>query len=170
MDLKQHIRTVPNFPKPDINFYDITTLLANPSAFQYVIEQLKLAVKDSQIDAIVAIESRGFIFGAALAHTLGKSFVIVRKPGKLPYKKVSEEYNLEYGKDKIEIHKDAIQSGQKVLIIDDVLATGGTALAAVKLVERLGGVVVGLLFLIELDDLKGRTKLSKYDVRSVLNY
>ena len=170
MDLKQHIRTVPNFPKPDINFYDITTLLANPSAFQYVIEQLKLAVKDSQIDAIVAIESRGFIFGAALAHTLGKSFVIVRKPGKLPYKKVSEEYNLEYGKDKIEIHKDAIQSGQKVLIIDDVLATGGTALAAVKLVERLGGVVVGLLFLIELDGLKGRTKLSKYDVRSVLNY
>ena len=170
MDLKQHIRTVPNFPKPDINFYDITTLLANPSAFQYVIEQLKLAVKDSQIDAIVAIESRGFIFGAALAHTLGKSFVIVRKPGKLPYKKVSEEYNLEYGKDKIEIHEDAIQRGKKVLIIDDVLATGGTALAAVKLVERLGGVVAGLLFLIELDGLKGRTKLSKYDVRSVLNY
>ncbi len=170
MDLKQHIRTVPDFPKQGINFYDITTLLANPSAFRHAIEQLKLKAENSQIDAIVAIESRGFIFGAALAHALGKSFVIVRKPGKLPYKKVSEEYNLEYGADKVEIHEDAIQRGQSVLIVDDVLATGGTALATAKLVEKLGGVVSGLLFLIELDGLKGRIKLSKYKVHSVLNY
>ncbi len=170
MDLKQHIRSIQDFPKPGIIFYDITTLLANPVAFQHAIEQLKSKVKDSQIDAIVAIESRGFIFGAALAHALGKSFVIVRKPGKLPYKKVSEEYNLEYGKDKIEIHEDAIKPGQKVLIVDDVLATGGTALATAKLVERLGGVVEGLLFLIELNVLKGRAKLSKYNAHSILNY
>ncbi len=170
MDLKQHIRTVPDFPKQGINFYDITTLLANPAAFQHAVEQLKSKVAGKQIDAIVAIESRGFIFGAALAHALGKSFVIVRKPGKLPYKKVSEEYNLEYGKDRLEIHEDAIGRGQKVLIIDDVLATGGTALAAAKLVEKLGGVVEAFAFLIELDKLGGRDKLNKYEVHSVLNY
>ncbi len=170
MDLKQHIRTIPDFPKPGIMFKDITTLLAEPAAFQYSIEQLKSKVSDRQIDAIVAIESRGFIFGAALAHTLGKPFAIVRKKGKLPYQTIAEEFDLEYGREKIEMHIDAVKPNQKVLIVDDVLATGGTALAVAKLVEKLGGVVAGFAFLIELDKLNGRNKLGKYVVHSVLNY
>ncbi len=173
IDLKEKIRNIPDFPKPGIMFRDITTLLADHTAFSQVIKKFKKYCKTKEIDAVIGIESRGFIFGAALAHALGKSFVIVRKPGKLPYKKVSEEYELEYGKDKIEIHEDAIKAGQKVLIVDDLLATGGTSLAAAKLVEKLGGVVAGLAFVTELNYLKGREKIKAYkdfDVFSLVNY
>src|SRR3989344_5852058 len=162
VNLKEKIRNIPDFPKPGIMFRDITTLLAEPAAFSHVIKKMKKYYKAKEIDAVVGIESRGFIFGAALAHALGKSFLIIRKPGKLPYKTVAEEYELEYGKDKIEIHEDAIKQGQKVLIVDDLLATGGTSLAAAKLVEKLGGVVAGLAFVTELNYLKGREKIKSY--------
>jgi adenine phosphoribosyltransferase len=170
MDLKSKIRTVPHFPKQGIMFRDITTLLKDPKAFKYSIKKLKKYCKDKNVDVVAGPESRGFIFGAVLAHELGVGFVPIRKPGKLPAETESQEYALEYGTDKIEIHKDAISKGQNVLIIDDLLATGGTSEAAAKLVEKLGGKVAGLAYLIELSFLKGRDKLKKYDVYSLIDY
>ncbi len=174
MDLKQHIRRIPDFPKKGIIFRDITTLLQNPDAFKYAIDKIAEHFKKKSIDVIVGIESRGFVFAAVLAYKLGKKFAIVRKKGKLPYKTVYEEYELEYGKDRIEMHADAIEDGQTVLIVDDLLATGGTMLAAARLVEKLGGEVVGMGFVVELDFLKGREKLLKYnlnyDILSLVHY
>src|SRR5918994_3953908 len=150
MDLKQHIRNVPDFPKPGILFYDITTLLKNAEGLKATIERLTAPYRDAKIDAVIGIESRGFILGAAVAERLGAGFIPVRKPGKLPAKALKETYDLEYGKDALEIHEDAVEKGQRVLIVDDVLATGGTAAAATQLVKKLGGDVHGLAFLIEL--------------------
>lgn len=170
MDLKSHIRNVKDFPKPGIMFRDITTLLKNPDAFNFTLEQLLTFVKNKKINKVVGIESRGFIFGAVLANKLNCGFIPVRKPGKLPAEKVSISYSLEYGEDKLEMHKDAIQPGDKVLIHDDLLATGGTMKAVCQLIEQLGGEIVQVSFIIELSFLNGRNKLSKYDVRSIVNY
>lgn len=170
MDLKSHIRNVKDFPKPGIMFRDITTLLKNPEAFNYTLEQLLTFVEDKKINKVVGIESRGFIFGAVLANKLNCGFIPVRKPGKLPAEKVSISYSLEYGEDKLEMHKDAIQPGDKVLIHDDLLATGGTMNAVCQLIEQLGGEIVQVSFIIELSFLNGRNKLNKYDVRSIVDY
>lgn len=170
MDLKNYFRIVPDFPKKGINFIDITTLLKDKIAFNEALEQLYSQVSQLQVDKVVAIEARGFIFGSLLAHKLNAGFVPVRKPGKLPAKKISETYSLEYGTDTLEIHKDAIKPGEKVLIHDDLLATGGTVDAVCKMVERLGGEVVGILFLVELSFLNGREKLSKYNVHSIVKF
>ncbi|MBL7100688.1 MAG: adenine phosphoribosyltransferase [Nanoarchaeota archaeon] len=170
MDLKLKIRDIPDFPQKGIMFRDITTLLKDPEAFKHVIQKFKEYYQDKNIDVIVGPESRGFIFGAVLAHELGVSFVPIRKPGKLPYEVEHEEYMKEYGPDKIEIHKDAIEKGQRVLIVDDLLATGGTSIAAVKLIEKLGGEVAGLAFLIELSFLKAKEKLKDYDTYSLIDY
>ncbi len=170
-DLKSTIRTIPHWPKPGVMFRDITTLIQNPSAFAYCISQFKEKYKDAKIKRIAGIESRGFIFGAALAKELHLPFVLIRKKGKLPAEKVSYEYELEYGKDVIEIHKDAINPGDRVLIIDDLIATGGTALAACQLVEKLQGIVAGVAFVINLPDLKGKEKLQKkYDCFSLVDF
>jgi adenine phosphoribosyltransferase len=170
MDLKQHIRNVPDFPKPGILFYDITTLLRDPAGFRATVEQLAAPYRDRTIDAVVGIESRGFILGAAVAQELRAGFIPVRKPGKLPAKAIKESYNLEYGKDALEVHVDAIEKGQKILVVDDVLATGGTAAAAAQLVRKLGGDLVGMAFLIELLFLDGKSKLPDEQVFSVLQY
>jgi len=169
-DLRKYIRNVPDFPKEGIVFRDITTLLKNPIALKEVIQQLYELTKGLKIDKVVGIESRGFIFGAMLAERLNAGFVLLRKPGKLPAETEKEFYDLEYGRDSIEIHKDAINPRDKVLIHDDLLATGGTAKAAIKLVEKLGGEVVQVLFLIELSFLKGREKLKGYNVKSLIDY
>lgn len=169
-DLKNYIRNVKDFPKAGIVFRDITTLLKNPSALKHAIDELQESVKELKIDKVVGIESRGFIFGGMLAERLNVGFVPVRKPGKLPAETEKEFYDLEYGKDSIEIHKDAIQKGDRVLIHDDLLATGGTAKAAINLVEKLGGEVVAVLFLIELSFLKGREKLEGYKVKALVDY
>jgi adenine phosphoribosyltransferase len=168
--LKQSIREVPDFPKPGILFYDITTLLKDKTGLRSVIDALKEQYEESGVDVVVGVEARGFIFAPVLAYALGAGFVPVRKPRKLPAETVSQEYALEYGTDKVEVHKDAIRPGQNVLIIDDLLATGGTAAAVARLVERLGGKVAGLGFVIELDFLRGREKLGGYDVFSLLHY
>lgn len=170
MDLKTHIRDVKDFPKPGIMFRDITTLLKNPEAFKFTFEELLNFTKDLKINKVVGIESRGFIYGPLLAYRLNCGFVPVRKPGKLPAEKVSVSYSLEYGEDKLEIHKDAIQNGDKVLVHDDLLATGGTMNAVCQLIEKLGGEVVQISFIIELSFLKGREKLKPYDIRSIVNY
>jgi adenine phosphoribosyltransferase len=170
MDLKAHIRNVKDFPKPGIMFRDITTLLKNPESFDYTFAQLISFTKGLAINKVVGIESRGFIFGALLAHKLNCGFIPVRKPGKLPAEKVSISYSLEYGEDKLEIHKDAIQPGDKVLVHDDLLATGGTMNAVCQLIEKLGGEIVQVSFIVELSFLKGRDKLKSYDVRSIINY
>jgi adenine phosphoribosyltransferase len=170
MDLKDYIRYVKDFPKSGIMFRDITTLLKNPDSFNFTLEKLLEFTKDLSIDKVVGIESRGFIFGAVLANKLNCGFIPVRKPGKLPAEKESISYSLEYGEDTLEIHKDAIQKRDKVLIHDDLLATGGTMNAVCKLVEKLGGEVVQLSFIVELSFLNGRSKLSNYDVRSIVNY
>ena len=170
MDLKKIIREVPNFPKEGIDFKDITTLMQNGEAFKYTIDQFVNELKDQNIDIIVGPEARGFLMGAPVAYALGVGFVPVRKPGKLPYETESYEYGLEYGTDVLEIHKDAIKPGQRVAIVDDLLATGGTMEAAAKLIEKLGGEVVSMQFLIELESLEGREKLSKYNVNSLLQY
>src|SRR5687768_11698034 len=170
MDLKSHIRNVPDFPKAGILFYDITTLLRDPQGFKATIDMLSMPYTDQGIDLVVGIESRGFILGAAVAHRLGAGFIPIRKPGKLPAKAIKEIYDLEYGKDALEIHVDAIVQGQRVLIVDDVLATGGTAAAAVQLVRKLGGELHGLAFLIELLFLNGRQKIAQERVSSVLQY
>lgn len=169
-DLKKYIRSIKDFPKPGIMFRDITTLLKDPTALKLTMLNLYEAVKDKNITKVVGIESRGFILGGILAEKLGCGFVPARKPNKLPAEKISETYYLEYGEDKIEIHQDAIQSGDKILLHDDLLATGGTMEAACKLVEKLGGEVVQVSFIIELSFLKGREKLSKYDIHSIVVY
>ena len=168
--LKQLIREVPDFPKPGINFYDITTLLKDKDGFHETIERLKDHYAKKPVDVVVGIEARGYFFAPAMALALGAGFVPVRKPGKLPYQRRSVEYALEYGSDSLEIHSDAIEPGQNVLIIDDVLATGGTASAVAKLVELLGGKVSGLGFVIELSFLPGRAKLQNYDLFSLIKY
>ncbi len=170
MDLKTYIRNVKDFPKPGIMFRDITTLLKDPEAFDFTLNQLYGFAKDLKINKVVGIESRGFIFGPLLAHKLKCGFIPVRKPGKLPAEKVSISYSLEYGEDKLEIHKDAIQPGDKVLVHDDLLATGGTMNAVCQLIEKLGGEIVQVSFIIELSFLNGRYKLKSYDVRSIVNY
>jgi len=169
-NLKKLIREVPDFPKPGILFYDITTLLKDPGGLKAVIDALKDRYGRSRVDLVLGVEARGFIFAPALAYALGAGFIPVRKPKKLPAATVREEYQLEYGTDSLEIHKDAIQPGQNVLIVDDLLATGGTAAAVARLVEKLGGKVTGLGFVVELDFLKGREKLTGYDVFSLLQY
>jgi adenine phosphoribosyltransferase len=168
--LKALIREVPDFPKPGINFYDITTLLKDPAGFKGVIDGLTAQYRATPIDVVLGIEARGFIIAPAVAYALGYGFIPVRKEKKLPAERERIEYALEYGTDVLEIHKDAIAPGQRVLIIDDVLATGGTAAAVARLVENLSGVVAGLGFILELDFLKGRKKLAGYDVYSLLNY
>ena len=170
MDLKQHIRHVPDFPKPGILFYDITTLLKNAEGLKTTIERLAAPYAGAKIEAVIGIESRGFILGAAVAERLGAGFIPVRKPGKLPSKSIRETYALEYGTDALEMHVDAIGRGERVLIVDDVLATGGTAAAAVQLVKKVGGELHGLAFLIELTGLQGRSKLPGERVFSVLQY
>jgi adenine phosphoribosyltransferase len=170
VDLKSKIRDVPDFPKPGIVFKDITPLLSDVKAFQQVIDLLAKRYADKAIDDIVAVESRGFIFGAALAYRIDAGFVPVRKKGKLPYKTESVEYALEYGTDHIEIHQDAIHPGSRVAVIDDLLATGGTARATCELVEKTGGCVVECAFVIELAFLNGREKLKGHEVFSLIQY
>jgi adenine phosphoribosyltransferase len=168
--LKTKIRHVPDFPKAGILFYDITTLLREPAGFKLAIDSLALPYADRQVDLVVGIESRGFILGAAVADRLGAGFAPIRKPGKLPARTVRESFQLEYGSDSLEMHQDAMQAGQRVLIVDDVLATGGTAAAAASLVRRCGGDLLGLAFLIELIALNGRSKLEHEAVYTVLQY
>jgi adenine phosphoribosyltransferase len=168
--LKQLIREVPDFPKPGITFYDITTLLKDKQGFRRTIDELQKHYRQTPIDVVVGIEARGYFFAPAMAHALGAGFVPVRKPKKLPSLVRSVEYDLEYGTDQLEIHSDAIEPEQKVLIIDDVLATGGTASAVARLVELLEGKVAGLGFVIELTFLHGRDKLKNYDIFSLLQY
>ncbi|HTB15989.1 MAG TPA: adenine phosphoribosyltransferase [Bryobacteraceae bacterium] len=170
MNLKSLIREVPDFPKPGVNFYDITTLLQNAAGLRAVIDDLGAAYKGKGIEVVAGIEARGFIFAPAVAYALNAGFVPIRKPKKLPAPTERVEYELEYGTDILEIHKDAIEPGQKVLIVDDVLATGGTAKAVAHLVEKLGGNLVGLSFVIELDFLKGRDKIPGHKVNSLLHY
>ncbi len=170
MDLIKVIRTIPNWPKPGIMFRDITTLLQNPKAFAYCIKQFKQHYQNENITKIAGIESRGFIFGAVLAYEMRLPFVLIRKKGKLPAETVAQEYQLEYGTDKIEMHRDAVKIGDRVLIVDDLLATGGTALATCQLVEKLGAVVASCAFVIELNDLKGGEKLRGYDVFSLVKF
>lgn len=168
--LRKLIREVPDFPKPGINFYDITTLLKDANGLKMTIDALAAEVDGKQIDTVIGVESRGFIFATPLAYHLNAGFVPVRKPKKLPAEIVSVSYDLEYGQDTLEMHKDAVGEGHRVLIVDDLLATGGTAKAVVDLVEGLGGVVAGLLFVVELNFLGGRQKFDGYDVRSLIRY
>jgi adenine phosphoribosyltransferase len=169
-DLKKYIRNVKDFPKPGIVFRDITTLLKDPAVLRNTLKQLYQCSKDLKINKVCGIEARGFMFGSMLAEKLNVGFVPIRKPGKLPGKTEKEVYELEYGTDAVEIHLDAISKGDRVLLHDDLLATGGTAAAAASLIEKLGGKVVQISFIIELSFLKGRDKLKKYDVRSLVTY
>jgi adenine phosphoribosyltransferase len=159
MDFKPYIRTIPDYPKKGIQFRDVTTLFGNPRAFRAAVDALVQPYAGVQVDRIAGIEARGFILGGAVAHQLSTAFVPVRKKGKLPWKTLSEEYDLEYGKDQIEIHVDAVKPGDHVVVVDDLIATGGTAFAAVKLLERAGAKVIGCLFLIDLPDLGGADKI-----------
>jgi adenine phosphoribosyltransferase len=168
--LKDFIRSVPDFPKKDVVFRDITTLLRDATAFREVIDRLCEIYRSRHIDKVVSVESRGFILGSPLAYRLGAGFVPVRKPKKLPSKTIREDYELEYGTDSLEVHVDAIHKGEKVLIVDDLLATGGTVAATCRLVDRLGGDIVGLAFLVELSFLKGRERLKGYDIHSLITY
>jgi adenine phosphoribosyltransferase len=170
MDLASMIRDVPDFPKEGIIFKDITTLAKNPEAFREVIDILAEHYADEEIDVVVAVEARGYIFGAPLAYKLGAGFTPIRKEGKLPAETVQEEYELEYGTDSVEVHRDGIEPGQGVLIVDDLIATGGSAAATARLVERLGGEVVGIAFVIELTFLNGVDKLKDYDVFTIIQY
>jgi adenine phosphoribosyltransferase len=167
-DLRSFVRDVPDFPEPGIVFRDITPLLASPLAFQLAVAEMAKPFRDLHFQKVLGIEARGFMFGAALARELSVGFVPMRKPGKLPRETVKVSYGLEYGKDSLELHRDALEPGENVLIADDVLATGGTAEAAVRLVEQLGGRVAGLSFLIELESLAGRSRLSDRNVHAVL--
>lgn len=169
-DLKSYIREVPDFPKPGILFYDITTLLKNPQGLRQLLDVFTEHYKNTPIDKVVGMESRGFVFAPHLAYQLNAGFVPVRKPGKLPAEIHQETYDLEYGTDRLEIHQDGIEQGERVLIVDDLIATGGTAEATVRLVEGCGGKVVGLGFAIELTFLKGRDRLSGYEIMSILEY
>ncbi|MBD3352452.1 MAG: adenine phosphoribosyltransferase [Candidatus Lokiarchaeota archaeon] len=169
MDLLKHIRNVPDFPKKGIQFKDITTLAKNPEAFKYACDQLVEKFKDIQVDKVCAIEARGYVFGSVIAYLMDAGFILIRKPGKLPANTIQQSYNLEYGTAVIEVHNDAFSKGDKVLVIDDLLATGGTAEAACRLVEKLGGEVVGIGFVIELTGtLHGRDDLKDYNVISLL--
>ena len=168
--LKSKIRHVPDFPKPGILFYDVTTLLRDPEGFRLAIDSVTAPFEDRKIDLVVGIESRGFILGSAVADRIGAGFVPVRKVGKLPSERVRVTYDLEYGSDSLEMHRDAIEKGQRVLVVDDLLATGGTARATVDLVKQLGGVVEGVVFLIELVALNGRAKLTDVEIHAVLKY
>lgn len=170
MDLKQYIRDIPDFPKPGILFKDITPLLGEPKALKYAVDQIALMCSPHDVDTIVSIESRGFLFAAPLAYSICKPLIPVRKKGKLPYKTHSVTYDLEYGTDTVEVHTDAISKGQNVIILDDLLATGGTMAAAAELVEQTGGKVVGLAVLVELTDLNGRERLKDYNVISLIKY
>ncbi len=170
MELKDIIRDVRDFPKAGIVFKDITPLLASPQLFAHVVDRLAAFTSQRESDVVLAPESRGFLFGAAVAYKLGLPLVVVRKPGKLPYKTVTYSYDLEYGSDTLAIHEDAIRKGARVMIIDDVLATGGTVEACAKLIEKLGGVVSGASFVIELSFLKGRERLKPYKVNALIDY
>ena len=169
-NLEQYIRDIPDFPKPGVIFKDITPLLANAEATAYCLEGLVSLTEGEKIDKVVGIESRGFFFATLLAKELGAGFIPLRKPGKLPYDTLKEPYLLEYGMDALEIHEDAISPGDRVILHDDVLATGGTAQAACKLIEKLGGEIVQCNFLIELSFLKGASKIRKYEIRSLFTY
>lgn len=168
--LEEYVRSIPDFPEPGIIFRDITTILQDPDGLHLAIQSMQDKLKDTEFDVVVGTESRGFIFGVPIAYNLHKAFVPVRKKGKLPCETVGMEYDLEYGSAVIEMHKDSIKPGQKVVLVDDLVATGGTIEAAIKLVEELGGEVVKVVFLMELAGLKGRERLKGYEVESVLCY
>ncbi|MFH2219982.1 MAG: adenine phosphoribosyltransferase [Pseudomonadota bacterium] len=170
MDLKEKIRTIPNWPIEGVMFRDITTLLQDPEAFREACDRLYERYKNMEIDKVVAVDARGFIFGAVLAYKLNVGFVPVRKAGKLPYKTIRESYTLEYGESVVEMHEDAIKKGEKILVVDDLIATGGTIGAATKLVENLGGEIVECVFLVELPDLKGREKIKKYNIYTLTEF
>ncbi|MEG1547157.1 MAG: adenine phosphoribosyltransferase [Clostridia bacterium] len=170
MDLKSTIRNIPDFPKPGILFRDITTLLKDSAAYRQMVDHIVKSLEGIDVDIVVGPEARGFVIGSALAYALGAGFVLARKPGKLPYETIAYEYALEYGKDKLEIHTDSIKPGQHVVVVDDLLATGGTALATIRLVEQAGGEVVAARFAIELSDLDGRAVLGGYNVDAVIIY
>ncbi len=168
--IADRIRNIPDFPVQGIQFKDVTPLVGDGEIFAQAVDYLYDQFRTEEIEKVVSIEARGFIFGAALAYKLNIGFVPIRKPGKLPAETLVEEYDLEYGKDSIEIHKDAIKPGERILLLDDLLATGGTAAAACRLIEKLGGKIVGISFLIELTELKGKELLKKYNVQSLINY
>lgn len=170
MDLESTIRSIPDFPKKGILFRDVTTLIKNPVAYRQLIDELAESLSGQHIDLVVGPEARGFVIGSALAYALGAGFVLARKPGKLPYKTIKHEYALEYGTDSLEMHVDAIQPGQRVVVADDLLATGGTALATIRLVEQAGGKVAAARFVIELSDLGGREALKGYDAKAAIVY
>ncbi len=168
--IEEYVRTIPDFPEPGIMFRDVTSVIQDPDGFKLAIDSMIQLLDGVDFDVVVGAESRGFIFGAPIAYALGKAFVPIRKKGKLPCETISADYELEYGHATIEMHKDAILPGQKVVVVDDLIATGGTIEAGCKLIEQLGGEVVKVLFLMELAGLKGREKLAKYDVASVITY
>ena len=170
MDLLQYIRDIPDFPQPGVLFRDITPLLRDPAALKQAVEQMAEPWRAARVDLVAAMEARGFMFGAAMATLLGAGFVPVRKPGKLPWRTRSATYSLEYREDVLQIHEDAVRPGERVLVVDDVIATGGTAAAVIELIDQLGGVVVGVQFLIELADLKGRDLLKNHQVNSLITY
>lgn len=170
IDLKKHIRGIPDWPKKGILFRDITPLLADPKAFAAAVDALCAGFTGAGIEYVAAVEARGFIFGAAVAEKLGAGFVPIRKKGKLPFKTESISYDLEYGTDTLEVHSDAIKRRAKVLMVDDLLATGGTMASACKLIEKIGGQVAGVVFLIELAELRGREKIAGYHVKSIISY
>ncbi|WP_058302179.1 adenine phosphoribosyltransferase [Gorillibacterium timonense] len=170
MDFKEYIRNIPDFPQPGIQFKDITTLLKDGAAYREAIDQFRDLYKDKDIELVAGPEARGFVVGAPLAYALGAGFIPIRKSGKLPYECIEAEYSLEYGKDKLAMHVDAIKPGQKVLIADDLLATGGTIATTIELIRKLGGEIVGAAFLIELEFLNGREKLDGIEVFSLMKY
>jgi adenine phosphoribosyltransferase len=170
LDLRSHIRSIPDFPKHGIMFRDITPLLAHPAAFKEAVRVMAAPYKKGSVDVVVGAESRGFIFAAGIALELGAGFVPVRKKGKLPYKTTSVSYSLEYGTDTLQMHEDAIKPGSRVLMVDDLLATGGTMVACCEMIEKAGGRIVGVEFLIELSFIHGRDKLAKYPIRSQIDY
>lgn len=170
MDLAKTIRSIPDFPVKGVLFRDISTLTRDPDAFQEALDALIDHYADKDIDLVIGIESRGFVFGAPMAYEMGAGFVMVRKPGKLPAEAISASYTLEYGTNTLEMHKDSIRPGQRVLLVDDLIATGGSAKAAAELIEQLGGEIVGIAFLIELTDLNGAEKLKDYEIFSLIQY
>ncbi|AEB75744.1 adenine phosphoribosyltransferase [Clostridium botulinum] len=170
MDLREKIRVINDFPKEGISFKDVTTILNDKEALKYTVDAIAQYLKDKNIDVVVGPEARGFLFGAPVAYAIGAGFVPVRKKGKLPYETISSEYDLEYGSDVLQMHKDAIKKGQRVAIVDDLLATGGTMGSVIEMIEKLGGEVVSVDFVIELTELKGREKIGNYDIMSLVQY